>query len=131
MGRLVLASSVLLQLVVLYWPRTVSLRGGFPWDKVAHVVVFGAVVLAGRWAGLRERPLWVVLAVHAALSEVLQAWALPGRSGDVWDVAADLAGTGLAILLLHRMPEPRRGDGTPCPDMPRERGGTPEGMMGR
>lgn len=67
-------------------------------DKVAHVVLFavpvGAAVLAFR------RPWLTVcaLAVHAPLSEWLQSRLLPGRSGDVGDVVADLLGVALGVV---------------------------------
>lgn len=97
--------AVLGQLVLLYWPRPVS-DGGLPHlDKVAHLLAFAAVAWTGRQAGLALRPLVVALVGHGVLSEVLQATALPDRSGDPVDVVADWAGVLLGCLL----PRTRRG----------------------
>lgn len=72
----------------------------FPgFDKVAHVGSFALVMLTGLLAGLRARPLGLVLVIHAVLSEILQGTLLPDRSGDVVDVVADLAGIALGWLL--------------------------------
>ena len=46
--RLVLGGLVLLQLAVLYWPRTVN-PGDLPLDKLAHATIFGLVA----WAAVR------------------------------------------------------------------------------
>ena len=97
--RVLFAVAVAGQLVVLYWPRPVS-AGGLPYlDKAVHFAVFAAVTSSG----LRSRVLparWLigVLAVHAVVSEVLQASVLPARSGDPWDVVADLAGVAAGAL---------------------------------
>ena len=77
-----------------------TVEGGVPHlDKVAHAVVFGAVLWAGRRAGISDRLLVPLLLAHALVSEALQAWLLPGRSGDPADVVADVAGVVLAALL--------------------------------
>lgn len=97
--RVLFTVAVVGHLVVLYWPRPVS-AGGLPYlDKAVHLAVFAAVATTG----LRARvlpALWLVglLAVHAVVSEVLQASALPARSGDPWDVVADLAGVALGAV---------------------------------
>jgi hypothetical protein len=100
--RALLALAVAVQLVVLYWPRTVQ-DGGLPYlDKAVHVAIFAAVAWAGCRAGVPQRVLLPLLVAHAVLSEVVQARLLPGRSGDPADVVADLAGVGLGLLLAHR-----------------------------
>ena len=101
-----LGLSLLLQLVVLYAP---SPPGGLEvngLDKVVHASVFGAVVLTALLAGLPRRWVLGVLALHAPVSEVVQATLLPSRDGDVWDAVADLTGVGLALgafLVIVRM----------------------------
>lgn len=78
---------------MLYWPGTPS-AGGVPGlDKVVHVLVFAAVALAGRRAGVPVRWLAVLLLGHAAVSEAVQHALLPGRSGDPGDLVADAVGT--------------------------------------
>ena len=94
-----LGVTVLLQVVVLYAPS----GGGdllFPEsDKLVHLLLFLVPVVVALLAGLR--PGWVValFAAHAVVSEVVQAALLPGRSGDVVDVVADLVGVALGVLL--------------------------------
>ncbi|MGL4745713.1 MAG: VanZ family protein [Dermatophilaceae bacterium] len=89
-----LVVAVVVQLLVLYLPRGVappsSLSGA---DKIVHLLVFLVpVVLALRLRRGRASAVVLVFAGHAVRSEVLQAGVLPARSGDIWDVAADLLG---------------------------------------
>jgi hypothetical protein len=96
--RVALVLLVALHLAILYAPDT----GGAPTfpgvDKLVHLATFGSVTLAGLRAGLRPR-WWVpVVGVHAVVSELVQHWLLPHRSGDPVDVLADLAGVGLGVL---------------------------------
>lgn len=93
--------AVLVQLVVLYWPRPVSPGTDLPVDKPVHALIFGAVLWTGARAGLPVRPLAAVLVGHAVLSEVVQATLLD-RTGDVLDALADLTGLALAGLALRR-----------------------------
>ena len=96
-----LAVAVAVNLAILYWPWPVS-PGGLPGlDKVVHLVTFGSLALAGLRAGLPARWLLPVLAGHAVASEVVQELLLGRRSGDPWDVVADLLGV-LAGTLLAR-----------------------------
>lgn len=68
-------------------------------DKIAHALLFG-VPVAIAWVGrLRPRFVTGLMVVHAPVSELLQHYVLPHRSGDAWDAAADLAGVLLAVLL--------------------------------
>ena len=94
------AFSVVVHVAVLYWP-VVTVAGPFSWnDKVVHVLVFALpTYLVGR---LVSRPLWVAVAfaAHAVVSELTQHLLLPGRSGDPWDVVADVAGVVLATGAL-------------------------------
>ena len=96
--------TVIAQLVVLYWPRSPS-TGGLPIDKLVHAVVFGAVLAAAAWAGLRPRLVGVVLLAHAVVSELVQHYLLPNRSGDWTDAVADAIGVLIVTLFLWR----RRG----------------------
>ena len=99
MRRAILAAAVVLQLVVLYWPRAVSPPAGIPLDKLAHALIFGLVAWAGVRAGVPVG--WIVglLLAHAVLSELIQAWLLPHRAGDPWDAVADSVGTFLGAWL--------------------------------
>lgn len=97
------AVAVVLQLCVLYWPL-VTVEGPVSWtDKVVHVLVFavptylvGAALRRKAWVG------WVVAVflVHAPVSELIQYFFLPGRSGDLWDAVVDVIGVALAAGLL-------------------------------
>ncbi|MGL5819211.1 MAG: VanZ family protein [Phycicoccus sp.] len=104
--RLGLAAAVVVQLLVLYLPRGIAGPSSLPGaDKVVHAVVFLLPVLLALLAGLEARVVVAIFAVHAALSEVVQASVLPNRSGDVWDVVADLVGVccgWLAWLTISR-----------------------------
>ncbi len=111
--RALLVLALLAHLAVLYAPAVpasgpVTLPGA---DKVAHAGVFALVVVAALGARVPAR--WVVpLALgHAVVSELVQHLLLPGRSGDVWDVVADVVGVGLgwaAATLLNRRRAARR-----------------------
>ncbi|MGE9807910.1 MULTISPECIES: VanZ family protein [unclassified Janibacter] len=95
-------------LLSLYWPR-VAVSGPVSWsDKVMHVLLFAAPVLAGLRARLPLVPLVAVFALHAPVSELVQHVALRGRSGDVSDALADLAGVGLGLALALLIRGPRR-----------------------
>lgn len=98
-SRWALAVTVLVQLAVLYAPRAPSAPGPVWLDKVVHVTVFAAVALAAAWAGLPRRPVLALLLGHAVVSELVQHYLLPGRSGDPWDAVADAGGVGLAVLV--------------------------------
>jgi hypothetical protein len=94
------ALSVVVHLAVLYWP-VITVAGPVTWtDKVVHLLVFAVpTYLVGRLVG---RPGLVALAfaAHAVVSELAQHLLLPGRSGDPWDVVADVAGVVLATGAL-------------------------------
>jgi VanZ family protein len=84
-------------LAALYWPR-VGVEGPVVWsDKVVHVLLFALPAAAGLLAGLRPAYLLVPLALHAPLSEALQHFVLPNRSGDLGDALADLAGVVVGV----------------------------------
>lgn len=92
---------LLVSLYVLFTPRA----GGealFPYaDKVVHLALFAALAATTRWRfGVG---LWAV-AAYAVLSEVVQGVLLTTRSGDGYDVVADLLGVALGWLLAGRVP---------------------------
>lgn len=68
-------------------------------DKLVHATMFAlpavvAVRLSHAWP-------WVVLVLHALLSEPLQAWLTTGRQLDPWDTVADLLGIVLGVLVAQ------------------------------
>ena len=91
--------ALVVQLVVVYAPS----GGGaapFPnFDKLVHVTVFALPVLFALLARLPLLPVVAVMALHAPVSEVVQATLLPHRSGDPWDAVADLTGVALGVLV--------------------------------
>jgi VanZ family protein len=98
--RVAFVGLVVAQLLAVYWPR-VDVQGPVTWtDKVVHVLLFLLPTVAGLVAGLR--PAWVVglVALHAPVSELVQHFLLPNRSGDVWDAVADLSGVVLGVTLV-------------------------------
>ncbi len=103
-GRAAFATVVVLSLVVLFTPGS-----GVPTDvpvsdKLIHFLLFAALALSGRWAGLRVVPLLIGLVAYAGSSEVLQSILPIQRDGDVRDALADSAGvlTGLLVVFLSR-----------------------------
>ena len=76
-----------------------------PLDKLAHAILYcGLVVLASMAyglgpAGIRHRWLFVGGAAHGALIEILQSW-IPTRSGDLFDLAADVGGLAIGLCLV-------------------------------
>ena len=100
-----LGLAVAAHLYGLYTPGEPGASVWFPSsDKVLHFAGFAAPTLL---AVLLARHWWpaVVFGANAVISELVQAWLLPGRDGDIWDVAADLSGVlaGLVVAWwLHR-----------------------------
>jgi hypothetical protein len=89
-------TAVVVQLLVLYWP-VVTIEGPVSWtDKVVHLLVFAVPTYAVGRALRSVRTSVVAFALHAPVSELVQHFLLPGRSGDVWDAVVDLAGVALA-----------------------------------
>ena len=92
--------AVAAQLLALYWP-VVTVEGPVTWtDKVVHLLIFAVPTYAvGRALG-SVRTAVLVFALHAPVSELVQHFVLPGRTGDVWDAVVDLVGVALAAALL-------------------------------
>lgn len=92
--------AVVVQLCVLYWP-VVTIEGPVSWtDKVVHLLVFAVPTYAVARAFGSVRTVVIAFALHAPVSELVQHFLLPGRSGDVWDAVVDLVGVGLAAAAL-------------------------------
>ncbi len=93
-------AAVVVQLLVLYWP-VVTVEGPVSWtDKVVHLLVFAVPTYAvGRALG-SVRTAALVFAIQAPVSELVQHFLLPGRSGDVWDAVVDLVGVALGAAVL-------------------------------
>ena len=103
LSRGVLAVTVLVSLAVLFAPGSDVPSAPPGVDKLVHLLLFLALALAGRWAGIRARPLALLLVAYAGLSEVVQAVSDLQRSGSVSDWLADVAGAGLGLLAWRRL----------------------------
>jgi len=111
--RAAFAAAVVVNLVLLYWPRGVG-GGGVPHlDKVAHFLVFAAVAWTGLRAGVPVRWLLPALVLHAVASEAVQGGLLPDRSGDPTDAVADVLGA-LAGTALAKASWRDEGEPAPC-----------------
>lgn len=103
--RVAFGVALVVQLIVVYSPTAPAGPQINGLDKVIHVSIFAAPVLAGLMAGISAPWALGVIAVHAPLSELVQHFVLPHRSGDVFDVLADVGGVavgGLAYLVWSR-----------------------------
>jgi VanZ family protein len=93
------------QLWVLYTPTAPdSVAVSLPFaDKMVHGGIFALAVWA--WTRRWRRWAWVIAALfatHGVISEVIQSRLLPNRTGDAWDVVADLAGVALGLWAALR-----------------------------
>ena len=94
-----LGVAIVVQLITLYSPQVPGTPPIAGFDKVVHLAIFAAPVLAALLAGLSAPWVLGILAVHAPVSELVQHVALSGRSGDVFDMMADLCGVALGALV--------------------------------
>lgn len=86
-------------LLALYTPRTAP-GSGIPYaDKVVHLLLFAAVAYTGTKIRLPLGWLAGVLVLNAAVSELVQHYWLPQRSGDVFDALTDVVGVALGAWL--------------------------------
>ncbi|CCH71203.1 MAG: VanZ family protein [Dermatophilaceae bacterium] len=109
LGTMGLGMTVAAQFFVLYDPAP---SGGpsFPFsDKVIHALIFLAPVAIALLLGFSQRVVPLLFALHAPVSELVQHWFLPHRTGDPWDVVADLVGVALGALLVRRVGRRREG----------------------
>ena len=93
--RLAFGVALAVQLIAVYSPQGLAGPGIPGLDKVVHASIFFAPALALLMMGVRARWALGILALHAPVSELIQHFWLPERSGDVFDAAADLTGVGL------------------------------------
>ena len=98
-------AALAVQLIAVYSPQGPGGPQITGLDKVVHVLIFAGPVLAALMAGLSAPWVIGILAVHAPVSELIQHFALPHRTGDVFDMMADLVGVAvgsLAFLVWNR-----------------------------
>jgi VanZ family protein len=93
------------QLMALYAPRAPAGPHVNGFDKVIHLSIFAVPAFVALMVGIRARWALGILALHAPISELIQHFVLPHRSGDVFDAIADTIGVllgGLAYLVWNR-----------------------------
>jgi hypothetical protein len=103
--RVAFGLALVMQLTAVYSPSVPAGPQINGLDKVIHVFIFATPVLVGLMAGLSVPWVLIIFVVHAPVSELIQHFALVHRSGDVFDVLADLCGValgGLAYLVWSR-----------------------------
>lgn len=94
----------LLHLYGLYSPRQAGPETGIPdADKLAHLFLFASVAFLGLRVGIPARWLLGVLVANAVVSELVQHFLLPDRSGDPFDSLADLVGVAVGAWLGFRV----------------------------
>lgn len=72
-------------------------------DKVVHLALFALLAFTTRW---RFGPVvtgLAAVAAYAVASELVQGALLRERSGDVYDVVADLVGVALGWVAARRL----------------------------
>lgn len=105
MRRLCLLLTVSLTVALLFLgsrPGAGNFIPPVPWDKLAHLVVYGGFG-ALAWIVFASKSLiWPVfmVAIIGFMDETMQYFT-PGRSADVLDLVADISGAVLAVLLLR------------------------------
>lgn len=94
---------LLLSAYVLFWPNPAGGGSGFPGaDKVVHAVLFALLAATTRLRFGSAARLLVAVAAYGVASEVVQGLSLETRSGDPFDVLADVVGAGLGWLAAGR-----------------------------
>ena len=95
---------LVVSLYMLFWPDPGGPDTELPGaDKVVHLLVFLALAGTARLRfGGAQAVLGAVLA-YAAVSEVVQALVLSRRSGDLWDLLADVVGAALGWWAARRL----------------------------
>ena len=99
----------IISIFILFLPSD-DVPSGFPpgTDKLVHGLLFAALALTGRGAGLRSAWLLPILGGYAVTSEVIQSVPALGRSSDPLDVVADWVGVGIGWLGSTKIRRSRR-----------------------
>lgn len=98
-GLVLLLAAVAVQLWSVYAPVSPAQPTFAGEDKIAHALLFGVPVAIAWAARLRPRLVTALMVLHAPVSELVQHYLLPHRSGDPRDVVADLIGVLVAVLV--------------------------------
>src|SRR3712207_9066313 len=82
LSRGVFAVVVLVSLAVLFAPADDVPAAPPGVDKLVHLLLFAALAVSGRWAGVRAGALAVLLTGYAAVSEVVPGGSSLGRAAE-------------------------------------------------
>ena len=94
---------VVLSLYVLFTPSSPG-DGLFEnSDKVVHLVLFALLAGTTRWRFGGSVALVLAVVAYAVASELIQGALLSSRSGDPYDVVADLIGVAAGWLVAARL----------------------------
>jgi VanZ family protein len=99
LARGAFAVVVLLSLAVLFAPGSDVPPAPYGVDKLVHGGLFLALAFSGRWAGIRQGVLAVLLPLYAAASELIQAIPALHRDATIGDWLADVVGVLLGLFL--------------------------------
>lgn len=103
-----LAAVFAVSLVVLFSPGSTVPSGPPNSDKLVHALLFAALAIASRAAGISWRASAAWLLAYAALSEVLQSVLPIHRGGSINDWIADAGGIALGPLSIQAFRRIRR-----------------------
>jgi hypothetical protein len=112
LSRGAFAVVVLVSLAVLFAPASDVPSAPPGVDKVVHGLIFLALAVTGRWAGIRASLLGAALVGYAVVSELVQGLTPLDRSMTVGDWLADVVGI-VAGLALWTLPTMLRRDAPP------------------
>ena len=107
LARGTFAVVVLVSLAVLFAPEADVPPAPPGVDTAIHLLLFTALAVSGRWAGIGRRVLAPLLVLYAAVSEVLQGMTPLARSASVADWLADVVGVLLGLGLWGWLSRPR------------------------
>lgn len=108
--RIWFAVAFVVHLIALYSPGSGE-PGSIPGiDKLGHLGMFAALITPLLLLG--SPPGWTLLlaALYGGVSEAIQAFAIPHRTGEFGDWVADLLGVALAWAIWRATPVEEPGD---------------------
>jgi hypothetical protein len=103
LSRGAFAVTVLVSLAVLFAPASDVPLAPPGVDKLVHLLLFAALAVSARWAGIGWSAAAGLLVPYAAVSELLQGLPQLGRSADVLDWLADVVGILLGLGLWQAL----------------------------
>ncbi|PMB98458.1 hypothetical protein CJ198_03700 [Brevibacterium luteolum] len=98
------AAVFFVHLFLLYSPSSGMASPFAGFDKLMHAVGFTALTTPLLLLGFRPLATMLAMSAYAAISEFIQAFAVPGRSGEFGDWIADCLGILLAFGIWRALP---------------------------